>query len=239
MPQIFHRSFNTISKVPIFGAVFTVAGAGWPWAKFVRSDYATGAGVTRPQPVPFSHQHHVSGLGIDCRYCHTSVETASFAGIPPTRTCMNCHSQIWTNAALLEPVRASYRSGESLQWTRVNTLPDFVFFNHSIHVTKGVGCNTCHGPVDTMPLMYQQESLQMEWCLGCHRDPGKNLRPRDQGLNMRYRPPSDTSPVEVDGKTFTDQDSLGQYLISKYKVRVGTLKTSDGETSVGDITSCS
>ena len=116
--------------------------------------------MRKPQPVPFSHQHHVTGLGIDCRYCHTSVETSSFAGIPPTKTCMNCHSQIWTNAKLLEPVRASYKSGESLQWTRVNQLPDFVYFNHSIHVNKGVGCNTCHGPVDQMPLMYQQESCR-------------------------------------------------------------------------------
>ena len=126
--------------------------------KIQRSPYVTYAGVRKPQPVPFSHQHHVTGLGIDCRYCHTSVETSSFAGIPPTKTCMNCHSQIWTNAKLLEPVRASYRSGDSLQWTRVNQLPDFVYFNHSIHINKGVGCNTCHGPVDQMPLMYQQES---------------------------------------------------------------------------------
>ena len=147
--------------------------------------------MRKPQPVPFSHQHHVTGLGIDCRYCHTSVETSSFAGIPPTKTCMNCHSQIWTNAQLLEPVRASYKSGESLQWTRVNQLPDFVYFNHSIHVNKGVGCNTCHGPVDQMPLMYQQESLQMEWCLGCHRAPENNLRPRDQVFNMRYQQPTE------------------------------------------------
>jgi hypothetical protein len=152
---------------------------------------------------------------------------------------MNCHSQIWTNAQLLEPVRASYRSGESLQWTRVNQLPDFVYFNHSIHVTKGVGCNTCHGPVDTMPLMYQQNSLQMEWCLDCHRDPGKNLRPRDQVFNMRYQPPSGGNTVSLDGKRFTDQDSLGAYLISKYKVRTGRITTTDGQVSVSDITSCS
>ena len=141
---------------------------------------------------------------------------------------MNCHSQIWTNAKLLEPVRASYRSGQSLQWTRVNTLPDFVYFNHSIHVTKGVGCNTCHGPVDTMPLMYQQESLQMEWCLGCHRAPQDNLRPRDQVFNMRYQPPTGASPVIFDGHTYTDQAELGAALIKKYNVR-----------KVVDITTCS
>ncbi len=182
MSQIFHRSTNTLSRATIFGAVFVVAALGWMAMEIQRSPYITYAGVRKPQPVPFSHQHHVTGLGIDCRYCHTSVETSSFAGIPPTKTCMNCHSQIWTNAQLLEPVRASYKSGESLQWTRVNQLPDFVYFNHSIHINKGVGCNTCHGPVDQMPLMYQQESLQMEWCLSCHRAPQNNLRPRDRGL---------------------------------------------------------
>ena len=238
MSQIFHRSTNTLSRATIFGAVFIVAALGGVAYMVQGSPFVTYAGVRKPQPVPFSHQHHVAGLGIDCRYCHTSVEVSSFAGIPPTKTCMNCHSQIWTNAQMLEPVRASYRSGESLQWTRVNQLPDFVYFNHSIHVAKGVGCNTCHGPVDRMPLMYQAESLQMEWCLGCHRDPGKNLRPRDQVFNMRYQPPTTANPVTVDDHAFTDQDSLGAYLITKYQVRVGRIKTSDGQISVSDITSC-
>ena len=121
--QIFHRSTNTLSRATIFGAVFVVAALFWSMAQIQRSPYVTYAGVAKPQPVPFSHQHHVTGLGIDCRYCHTSVETSSFAGIPPTKTCMNCHSQIWTNAALLEPVRESYRSDKSLEWTRVNQLP--------------------------------------------------------------------------------------------------------------------
>ena len=239
MAQIFQRSTNTLSRVTIFGAVFAVAALGWIGYEVQGSPYITYAGVRKPQPVPFSHQHHVAGLGIDCRYCHTSVETSSFAGIPPTKTCMNCHSQIWTNAQLLEPVRASYRSGESLEWTRVNQLPDFVYFNHSIHINKGVGCNTCHGPVDQMPFMYQQASLQMEWCIECHRDPGKNLRPRDQVFNMRYQQPSEAHPVTVDGKSFTDQDSLGAFLITEYKVRIRKLMTSDGQRSVSDITSCS
>ncbi len=140
---------------------------------------------------------------------------------------MNCHSQIWTNAELLEPVRASYRTGQSLQWMRVNQLPDFVFFNHSIHVSKGVGCNTCHGPVDQMPLMYQQESLQMEWCLSCHRAPEENLRPRDQVFNMRYQQPTSANPVWSMGKVIADQLDLGAALVKKYSVR-----------SVKDITSC-
>jgi hypothetical protein len=216
-----------MARVTIFGAVFVLAALGWVAMEVQRSPYLTYAGVRKLQPVPFSHQHHVAGLGIDCRYCHTTVEVSSFAGIPPTRTCMNCHSQIWTNAQLLEPVRASYRSGESLQWTRVNQLPDFVFFNHSIHVTKGVGCNTCHGPVDQMPLMYQAESLQMEWCLNCHRNREQYLRPRDQVFNMRYEQPNTAKPVVVDGKSFTDQVELGTALAKKYNVR-----------SVLDITSC-
>jgi len=193
-----------------------------------RSPYVTYAKVARPQPVPFSHQHHVAGLGIDCRYCHTSVEVSNFAGIPPTATCMNCHRQIWTNAPLLEPVRESFKTGKSLVWTRVNDLPDFVYFNHSIHINKGVGCNTCHGPVDRMPLMYNYASLQMEWCLDCHRAPQKYLRPRDQVFNMEYKTPTSASPVIVDGTPYTDQLSLGTDLVKRYKLR-----------TVADITSCS
>ena len=200
----------------------------WAVLEFQRSPYVTYAGVARPQPVPFSHQHHVAGLGIDCRYCHTSVETSHFAGIPPTKTCMNCHSQMWVGAPLLEPVRESYRTGKSLVWTRVNDLPDFVYFNHSIHINKGVGCNTCHGPVDRMPLMYNYASLQMEWCLDCHRAPEKYLRPRDQVFNMRYEQPSGGKPVTVDGKEYTDQLSLGIDLKTKYNLR-----------TEADITSCS
>jgi hypothetical protein len=226
--QIFHRSTNTISRATIFGAIFVIAMLFWAAAEVQRSPYVTYAGVARPQPAPFSHQHHVGGLGIDCRYCHTSVEVSSFAGIPPTRTCMNCHAQIWTGAPMLEPVRESFSSGKSLIWNRVNDLPDFVYFNHSIHINKGVGCNTCHGPVDRMPLMYNYASLQMEWCLDCHRAPEKNLRPRDQVFNMRYEEPSSARPIMLDGKTYTDQISLGRDLVTKYKLR-----------TVADITSCS
>jgi Cytochrome c7 and related cytochrome c len=226
--QIFRRSTNTISRATIYGAIFVVAALLWAAAEIQRSPYVTYAGVARPQPAPFSHQHHVAGLGIDCRYCHTSVETSSFAGIPPTKTCMNCHSQIWTNAQMLEPVRESFRSGKSLVWNRVNDLPDFVYFNHSIHINKGVGCNTCHGPVDRMPLMYNYASLQMEWCLECHRAPQKHLRTRDQVFNMRYQPPSSGNRLTVDGKDYTDQIALGTDLAKKYRLR-----------SVADITSCS
>ena len=228
MPQIFHRSTNTISRFTIFGTLFVVAAVFWAIAQVERSPYTTYAGVVRPQPVPFSHQHHVAGLGIDCRYCHTSVEVSSFAGIPPTKTCMNCHAQIWTNAALLEPVRESFRSGNSLQWTRVNDLPDYVYFDHSIHVNKGVGCNVCHGPVDRMPMMFNYASLRMEWCLDCHRAPDKYLRPREQVFNMQYQPPNASHPIIVDGASYTEQRALGRALIKKYNLR-----------TVADITSCS
>jgi Cytochrome c7 and related cytochrome c len=195
--QIFHRSTNTIAKVSIFGAVAFLAVLLWLWSTLLRSAYATGQGVIQKQPVPFSHDHHVAGLGIDCRYCHTTVEKSAFAGIPPTETCMNCHRQIWTNADLLEPVRESYRSGTPIAWNRVNDLPDYVYFNHAIHVAKGVGCAECHGQVDEMPLMRQTASLQMEWCLDCHRDPGKRLRPRTEVFNMKWRRPADSEAMEA------------------------------------------
>src|ERR1700758_4044278 len=228
MAQIFHRSANTLARLSIIGVVVVVSVLLWAALEIQRSPYATYQDVAQAQPVPFSHQHHASGDGIDCRYCHTSVENSSFAGIPPTKTCMNCHSQIWTNAPILEPVRESYRTGRSLEWNRVNDLPDFVYFDHSIHISKGVGCNTCHGPVDRMPLTYQYASLQMEWCLDCHRAPEKYLRPREQVFDMQYPGPSRDAPVVLDGHSYADQLSLGTALKNKYELR-----------TVKDITSCS
>src|SRR5215467_9634113 len=175
--QIFHRSANVISRASIYAGIFTAAFVLWACINFQRSPYVTYAGIVRPQPAPFSHEHHVAALGIDCRYCHTSVEESSFAGIPPTKTCMNCHAQMWTSADMLAPVRYSFHSGKSIQWVRVHDLPDFVYFNHSIHVAKGIGCYSCHGPIDEMPLTYAENTLQMEWCLDCHREPEKFLRP--------------------------------------------------------------
>ena len=191
MPQIFHRSANTLSKVSLAGALLAVGGLIFLMMLIGRSSYVTRAQEYVEQPVQFSHLHHVLDDGIDCRYCHTSVETSAFAGIPPTKTCMNCHSQIWAQAPILEPVRASFRDNTPLNWTRVHDLPDFVYFNHSIHVKQGVGCATCHGPVDKMPLMYQQAPLTMSWCLDCHRDPGKYVRPRDKVFDMTWQRPAD------------------------------------------------
>jgi hypothetical protein len=184
MPQIFHPSMNTISRVSIFGAVFIVAGAVWLAAVIARSPYATQARVVHVQPVPFSHKHHVGDDGIDCRYCHTSVETSAFAGIPSTEICMGCHSYLYADSPLLEPVRESYRTGLPILWTRVHDLPDFAYFDHSIHVNKGIGCVSCHGEVDEMPLMWRASTLHMEWCLACHRNPEKFIRPRDQVFAM-------------------------------------------------------
>jgi hypothetical protein len=206
MPQIFHRSANTFSKLSIFGAIFIIGGLIWLALAIEKSSWVTYAYVTREQPLQFSHERHVAGNGIDCRYCHTSVETSSFAGIPPTKTCMNCHSQIWSTSPYLEPVRASFRTDRSIEWTRVHDLPDFVYFNHAIHVNKGVGCSTCHGRVDKMPLIWQVETLQMEWCLGCHREPEKYVRPRDQVYSMTYEPPS-------------DQLALGRKLVQEYQIQ--------------------
>jgi Cytochrome c7 and related cytochrome c len=209
MSQIFHRSTNTLSKFSIFGAVFLAAGALWLTVTITRTTYVTVAGVAREQPVPFSHQHHVGGMGIDCRYCHTSVEVSAYAGIPPTKTCINCHSQIWADSPTLEPVRESFRTGRSIRWTRVNDLPEFVYFNHSAHVNQGVGCTTCHGPIGRMPLTYQQASLLMEWCVGCHRAPERYLRPKDQVFNASYQPPP-------------DQLALGRRLVKEYKIHTRT-----------------
>jgi len=232
MAQIFHRSANTLARASILGVVLLLSSVGAALLKFQRSPYVTAQHIAPEQPVPFSHQHHAAGLGLDCRYFHTSVEDSSFAGIPPTKTCMNCHAQIWTNEPMLQPVRYSFSSGQSLQWTRVHDLPDFVYFNHSIHINKGVGCYSCHGQVDAMPLMYEENTLQMEWCLDCHRQPEKFLRPRNEVFNMKYQQPSAEAPVAVmiGGKqeSFTDQLALGSALRKEYHLR-----------TTQDITSCS
>ena len=209
MPQIFQRSTNTFSKFSIFGAVFILGAVAWGLALINRSAYVTRAGVAREQPVPFSHRHHTGELGIDCRYCHTSVERSNNAGMPPTKTCINCHSQIWVDSPTLEPVRASFRTDRSLEWIKVYDLPDYVYFNHSIHIAKGVGCVTCHGRIDRMNLTWQEPSLQMEWCLNCHRHPEQYLRPRDQVFNMDWQA--------------ADQLALGRRLVEEYHVELKQL----------------
>jgi hypothetical protein len=204
MAQVFKPSANTYSRLSIFGALFAVVGVLFALAAFNRSDYMTQARVAREQPVPFSHKHHVGELGIDCRYCHTSVEHTAYAGIPPTQTCMNCHSQVWKDSPTLAPVRASYETGRPLEWTKVHDLPDFVYFDHSIHVAKGIGCASCHGRVDHMNLTWQESSLHMEWCLQCHRNPEQYVRPRSEVFNMAW--------------TADDQAELGKRLVIEHEI---------------------
>ena len=219
MPQVFHPSANAIAKASVFGCLGGVLILATVATAVDFSPYVTNQGVVRDQPVPFSHEHHVHDLGIDCRYCHTSVTDSTFAGLPPTKTCMTCHSRIWTDAALLEPVRKSWSDEIPLKWTRVHNLPDFVYFPHDIHVNKGIGCVTCHGQVDKMPLMFQNASLQMRWCLECHRSPQEYLRPRDQVFNLNFVIDDNIRKTFSDSvHQVTDQDSLGRILIDLYHI---------------------
>lgn len=174
MAQIFQRSTNFISKLTILGAAFIVISGGAGAWTYYQSSWNTRKHMTLEQPVPFSHEHHVRVLGIECRYCHTTVDVGAFAGIPPVKTCMTCHSQVWKDSPMLEPVRESYRSKKPIQWVRVHDLPEHVFFNHAIHVNRGITCAQCHGEVARMPLVYQDKSLLMRWCVDCHR--GQEVR---------------------------------------------------------------
>ncbi len=209
MLQIFPRSANTLARASILGAVVIVAAILSAMYLLARSPYATGVGEVVNQPIAFSHKHHVGDDGIDCRYCHTSVENSSFAGMPPTQTCMNCHTQIWSTSPALAMVRQSFQSGQPIVWNRVNRLPDYVYFNHSIHINKGIGCSSCHGAVDQMPLMYKAESFQMTFCLDCHRDPAKYVRPLDQVFNVEYQYPA-------------NQAQLGAQLVQQYNIQSKT-----------------
>jgi hypothetical protein len=219
LPQIFHPSANAIGKATVLGVLAGVIIYASAATVVDFSPYVTNQGVVRDQPVPFSHEHHVHDLGIDCRYCHTSVTESSFAGLPPTKTCMTCHSRIWTDAAILQPVRKSWSDEIPLKWTRVHNLPDFVYFPHNIHVNKGVACVTCHSRVDQMPLMFQAGSLQMRWCLECHRSPQKYVRPRDQAFNMEFSlDDAVKQKFSTPDHPVTDQVSLGEALIALYHI---------------------
>jgi len=206
MAQIFDRSANFLARFSLLG-VAALAGLGLTAVLVVaRSPYITNQRVTRNQPIQFSHKHHVGDDGIDCRYCHTGVENSAYAGIPPTKTCMNCHSVLFNNIGYLEPIRESYRTEQSIRWVKVHRLADYVYFNHSIHVNKGIGCSSCHGPVNEMALIYQASPLNMEWCLECHRNPEQNLRPKDQIYNMNWKAPA-------------EQEEVGRKLATEYQLR--------------------
>ena len=206
MGQLFPKRINTIAKLSIIGGLGFVVGLMFLGGFLTRAPYYTQVGVAREQPVPFSHKHHVGGVGIDCRYCHNSVEKGSFAGIPPTNTCMKCHSQLFKDEPILEPVRSSARTGKPMEWTKVHDLPDYVYFNHSIHVKKGMSCVTCHGQVDKMPLMMKQNTLHMEWCLSCHRNPEKFVGLREHVFDPHW-------------KNTESQKTLGPRLVKEYKIK--------------------
>jgi hypothetical protein len=204
MAQIFRPWADTALRVAMLAVLIVPVAAIAGAYAVMRSPYITGEGVVLKQPVPFSHQHHVGQLGLDCRYCHASVETSPVASVPPTHTCMTCHSQLYTNAQMLKPVRESLADGKPIRWQRVHRLPDYVYFDHSVHVTNGVGCTTCHGQVDDMPLMRQAAPLTMGWCLDCHRDPAPHLRPPSEIFSTQWRPSKD--------------DAAGKALMAAYHI---------------------
>ena len=211
MTQIFSPSADTWLRLFLVGSLALVSGSLAVAIAFARSDYYTGANIHPPaQPVPFSHKHHVSGLGLDCQYCHTSVAAGPHAGLPPSHTCMTCHSQIWTNAPMLAPVRQSLAENKPLLWHRVARLPDYVYFRHDVHIAKGVGCVTCHGRIDRMPLTYRAVPLKMEFCVDCHRDPAPRLRPHDAITSMDWKPSGEAR-------------AQGEALIARNHIRVGEL----------------
>ncbi|MGQ9927565.1 MAG: cytochrome c3 family protein [Chloroflexaceae bacterium] len=205
MGQIFPRNANRLAWLSVFAGLLLVAELVLILAVYFRSNYFRQINVAIEQPVAFSHQLHNGVLGIDCRYCHVSVNQSYFANIPATETCMTCHSQIKTFSPKIAPVIESYATGKPIEWNRVHRVPDFVYFNHAIHVNKGVGCSTCHGQVNEMPVVWQQQAMFMGWCLNCHRNPEQYVRPRDEVYNMEYVPPA-------------NQATLGRQLVAEYGI---------------------
>jgi hypothetical protein len=206
MPQLFRPRSNAIAKLSLILILGVPSALFLIFEIYLWSSYETEVGVPISQPVPFSHKHHVSELGIDCRYCHSFVENSAFAGIPPSSICMTCHSQIWREAPMLKPVHDSFKSQEPIAWNRVYRMPKYVYFNHSIHVQKGIGCSSCHGEIDRMPLTEKARTFYMRDCLSCHRNPEKFLRPREEIFNPQYIAPK-------------AQLTLGNELLEKYHIR--------------------
>ena len=243
MAQIFKPSANSIAKVTLMGIAVVPLTLGVGVAALSRSPANTKVGVPKNQPVPFSHQHHSYELGIDCRYCHTSVEKAWFPGLPGTETCMSCHSQIWTNSPLLQPIRESYETNQPIKWNQVNKLPDFAHFNHSIHINRGINCNTCHGPIQNMHITWKGHSFQMQWCLQCHRAPERylykdakkpNQSPREQVFDLYWKyqefgnkglEPHEQEIIAGDFNGEMDKGFVtkGQKLVNTYGVKVQQL----------------
>lgn len=207
---LFRPRSTTVFRVILVAVVLGAATTGYAVLQYYYSPYWHRLGIRREQPVLFSHRHHAGELHIDCRYCHAEVETSAFAGMPSTNTCLTCHSQIFTDTPMLRPVIESGARNEPLRWTRVNNLPDHVYFNHSIHIAKGVGCTTCHGQMGEQPLTAKGATLMMRWCIDCHRNPAPNLRPREHLFDAVYTAPK-------------NHDELGQKLMAEYHVHTSQL----------------
>lgn len=232
MAQIFRPASNTLAKLALVIGAITPLATMILMSQFTRSSQVTRVNVPYEQPVPFSHEHHVTELGLDCRYCHTSVEKSAQAGYPATHTCMSCHSQIWTNSPLLEPVRESYVKNVPLKWTVINKVPDFVYFNHSIHIKRGVSCNNCHGPVQAMQMVYKGNSFQMRWCLDCHRNPEKYVNKPEFVWNL-YRKIQSGAPLTKEenalrlGRQYhrssKEELEYGRELVKEYKIKTEQL----------------
>lgn len=241
MPQIFKPAANYIARASLILGLLAPLIIGYAVAAISRSPANTKVQVPINQPIPFSHQHHTWELGIDCRYCHTSVEVSAEAGFPSTETCMSCHSQIWTNSPLLEPIRKSLETSTPIKWNKVNKVPEFVYFNHSIHITRGINCNTCHGPMQQQHITYKGNAFQMQWCLQCHRAPERyvysdeknpHMSPRQQVFNLYWKYQSGDELTarehkilggEYGGSDGADEKKAGKELLAKYGVKVQQL----------------
>ena len=238
MAQLFTPAANSKTRAVLLSLAILPLVGGYALAALTRSPANSKVDVPRNQPIPFSHRHHAWELGVDCRYCHQGVEKSSFSNIPPTETCMSCHSQIWTNSPLLEPIRQSYQTGTPIEWTTVNRLPSFVYFNHSIHVSRGINCNVCHGPVQQMHITWKGNSFQMAWCLQCHRAPERylyrdaahpELSPRQQVFNTYWKLQNGETLSDRENRILNGREdgsdepadvAAGKKLVSRYGIKV-------------------
>jgi hypothetical protein len=224
MPQYFDRRWNLPLRLVLFGAPALIVAAVAALALASRSPYMAGTRQPVEQPVPFSHAYHVGELELDCRYCHDTVEQSAFAGMPASGVCLDCHRRVWTGLGALAPLVASGSTEIPVAWRRIHDLPDYACFDHSIHVRKGFGCVTCHGRVDHMPVTWQAKSLSMNWCLDCHREPERYVRPRAYVFDMAWQRPTDPEALRAMSAEagieppVASSRALGEALVAMYRI---------------------